>query len=75
MGSLIKTMINIIIGIVCASGLLLCAAGAATARDYFVAPACNGQTSPPYPGIGLADGERMREAWFPVVWEAGNDED
>ena len=27
-----------------------------------------GATSPPYPGIGLRDGERMREDWFPVVW-------
>lgn len=29
-----------------------------------------GATSPPYPGIGLKDGERMREDWFPVVWRA-----
>ena len=29
-----------------------------------------GRTSPPFPGIGLADGERMREDWFPVVWRA-----
>ena len=27
-----------------------------------------GTTSPPYPGIGLEDGEPMREDWFPVVW-------
>lgn len=27
-----------------------------------------GTTSPPYPGIGLRDGDRMREDWFPVVW-------
>ncbi|MFJ1254774.1 phytanoyl-CoA dioxygenase family protein [Cupriavidus sp. CuC1] len=27
-----------------------------------------GRTSPPFPGIGLASGERMREDWFPVVW-------
>ncbi len=30
-----------------------------------------GVTSPPYPDIGLEDGERMREDWFPVVWTAG----
>lgn len=24
--------------------------------------------SPPFPGIGLADGEALREDWFPVVW-------
>ncbi len=29
-----------------------------------------GTTSPPYPGIGLRSGERMREDWFPVVWSA-----
>jgi ectoine hydroxylase-related dioxygenase (phytanoyl-CoA dioxygenase family) len=29
-----------------------------------------GVTSPPSPGIGLADGEPMREDWFPVVWRA-----
>ena len=27
-----------------------------------------GTTSPSYPGIGLEDGEPMREDWFPVVW-------
>ena len=27
-----------------------------------------GATSPPYPGIGLKDGEPLREDWFPVVW-------
>ncbi len=27
-----------------------------------------GKTSPPYPGIGLKSGERMREDWFPTVW-------
>jgi ectoine hydroxylase-related dioxygenase (phytanoyl-CoA dioxygenase family) len=31
-----------------------------------------GVTSPPYPGIGLKDGERMREDWFPVVWRQGD---
>ena len=29
-----------------------------------------GRTSPPYPGIGLADGEVMREDWFPTLWPA-----
>ena len=29
-----------------------------------------GTTSPPYPDIGLAEGDRLREDWFPVVWEA-----
>ena len=27
-----------------------------------------GRTSPPFPGIGLKDGDRLREDWFPVVW-------
>jgi len=27
-----------------------------------------GRTSPPYPGIGQASGERLREDWFPTVW-------
>lgn len=27
-----------------------------------------GKTSPPYPDIGLEDGQRLREDWFPVVW-------
>ena len=27
-----------------------------------------GETSPPYPDIGLAPGDRMREDWFPVLW-------
>jgi ectoine hydroxylase-related dioxygenase (phytanoyl-CoA dioxygenase family) len=27
-----------------------------------------GTTSPPFPGIGLDHGERMREDWFPVLW-------
>jgi ectoine hydroxylase-related dioxygenase (phytanoyl-CoA dioxygenase family) len=31
-----------------------------------------GVTSPPYPGIGLEDGEPLREDWFPVVWRAGD---
>jgi ectoine hydroxylase-related dioxygenase (phytanoyl-CoA dioxygenase family) len=28
-----------------------------------------GRTSPPYPGHGMAAGERLREDWFPVVWQ------
>lgn len=28
-----------------------------------------GETSPPYPDIGLKSGERMREDWFPVLWK------
>lgn len=27
-----------------------------------------GRTSPPFPGHGMQDGERLREDWFPVVW-------
>ena len=27
-----------------------------------------GRTSPPYPGHGMQDGQRLREDWFPVVW-------
>ncbi len=27
-----------------------------------------GETSPPFPDIGLQPGERMREDWFPVIW-------
>jgi len=33
-----------------------------------------GTTSPPYPGIGLEDGQRLREDWFPVVWRAAQSE-
>jgi ectoine hydroxylase-related dioxygenase (phytanoyl-CoA dioxygenase family) len=29
-----------------------------------------GRTSPPYPGIGQKAGERLREDWFPTVWQA-----
>ncbi|GAB5468819.1 MAG: phytanoyl-CoA dioxygenase family protein [Rhodospirillales bacterium] len=29
-----------------------------------------GKTSPPYPDIGLSDGDRLREDLFPVVWRA-----
>ena len=27
-----------------------------------------GETSPPFPDIGLVPGQRMREDWFPVMW-------
>lgn len=27
-----------------------------------------GRTSPPFPGHGMAPGERLRQDWFPVVW-------
>lgn len=27
-----------------------------------------GETSPPYPGIGLQSGDPMREDWFSVIW-------
>ncbi len=30
-----------------------------------------GPTSPPYPGHGMTDGQRLREDWFPVVFAAG----
>ena len=29
-----------------------------------------GRTSPPYPGISQQSGERLREDWFPTVWNA-----
>jgi len=29
-----------------------------------------GRTSPPFPGHGMTDGQRLREDWFPVVWRA-----
>jgi ectoine hydroxylase-related dioxygenase (phytanoyl-CoA dioxygenase family) len=29
-----------------------------------------GRTSPPYPGHGMSDGERLRQDWFPVIWPA-----
>ena len=29
-----------------------------------------GRTSPPFPGHDMKDGERLREDWFPVVWNA-----
>ena len=28
----------------------------------------NGETSPPFKGINLKSGDKMREDWFPVVW-------
>jgi ectoine hydroxylase-related dioxygenase (phytanoyl-CoA dioxygenase family) len=27
-----------------------------------------GRTSPPFPDINLADGDRLRNDWFPVIW-------
>lgn len=30
-----------------------------------------GRTSPPFPGHGMRDGDRLREDWFPVVWSDG----
>ena len=27
-----------------------------------------GETSPPFKGINLNNGSKMREDWFPVVW-------
>ncbi len=30
-----------------------------------------GETSPPFPDIGLTPGEPMREDWFPVLWRRG----
>ena len=27
-----------------------------------------GETSPPYPDIGLESGDSLRKDWFPVVW-------
>jgi ectoine hydroxylase-related dioxygenase (phytanoyl-CoA dioxygenase family) len=29
-----------------------------------------GRTSPPFPGHGMVEGQRLREDWFPVVWPA-----
>jgi ectoine hydroxylase-related dioxygenase (phytanoyl-CoA dioxygenase family) len=29
-----------------------------------------GRTSPPYPGHAMQPGQRLREDWFPVVWQA-----
>ena len=31
-----------------------------------------GRTSPPYPGHGMRDGDRLREDWFPVIYSAGS---
>ena len=28
-----------------------------------------GRTSPPFPGHGMSAGDRLREDWFPVVWQ------
>ena len=27
-----------------------------------------GPTSPPYPGHGMKQGQRLREDWFPQIW-------
>lgn len=27
-----------------------------------------GRTSPPYPGHGMTEGQKLREDWFPVLW-------
>jgi len=27
-----------------------------------------GRTSPPFPGHGMTDGQKLREDWFPVLW-------
>ena len=32
-----------------------------------------GRTSPPFPGHGMAAGERLREDWFPVIFERQRD--
>lgn len=29
-----------------------------------------GRTSPPFPGHGMQTGDRLREDWFPVIWNA-----
>ncbi|MEM9329938.1 MAG: phytanoyl-CoA dioxygenase family protein [Pseudomonadota bacterium] len=29
-----------------------------------------GRTSPPFPGHNMKPGERLREDWFPVIWDA-----
>jgi ectoine hydroxylase-related dioxygenase (phytanoyl-CoA dioxygenase family) len=29
-----------------------------------------GATSPPFDGINLKTGDKMREDWFPVVWQS-----
>jgi ectoine hydroxylase-related dioxygenase (phytanoyl-CoA dioxygenase family) len=30
-----------------------------------------GPTSPPYPGHGMVAGQKLREDWFPVIWQRG----
>lgn len=30
-----------------------------------------GRTSPPFPGHGMVDGQKLREDWFPVIWQNG----
>ena len=29
-----------------------------------------GRTSPPYPGHEMTSGQRLREDWFPIIWQA-----
>lgn len=29
-----------------------------------------GRTSPPFPGHGMATGQKLRDDWFPVIWKA-----
>lgn len=29
-----------------------------------------GRTSPPFPGHGMQSGDRLRDDWFPVIWQA-----
>lgn len=31
-----------------------------------------GRTSPPYPGHDMKAGQRLRQDWFPVIWETGS---
>ena len=28
-----------------------------------------GRTSPPFPGHDMQPGQRLREDWFPVIWQ------
>ena len=34
-----------------------------------------GRTSPPFPGHGMRPGERLREDWFPIIFQRGQVED
>ncbi|MDH3219926.1 MAG: phytanoyl-CoA dioxygenase family protein [Gammaproteobacteria bacterium] len=33
------------------------------------------RTSPPYPGHGMTDGQKLREDWFPVLWPRSRQND